>query len=150
MTVTRFATVLLTAVFMWQPVVADDRLRIISGGNTLTMDHQAAGVISNGLLFTSGIIGMDPETRKYASLEIEGQARQAFENLKAVLEKAGTSPSNVVQITVYLAGIEYFQPMNAMYIEVFGEHTPARTIMGFTPWDENFLIQLEAVAAVPQ
>jgi enamine deaminase RidA (YjgF/YER057c/UK114 family) len=54
--------------------------------------------------------------------------------------------SFIIQLTVHLSRAEHFQPMNAVYLEFMEGHTPARTILGFQPWDENFLIQLQAVA----
>lgn len=123
---------------------------MIAGGDTLTMPNQAAAVVADGIVYTSGIIGMDPGTMRFVSAEIEGQALQAFVNLERTLAAAGARTQDITQLTVYLSRIEHFQPMNEVYMEFMGNHRPARTIVGFEPWDPKFLIQIQAIAHIPR
>lgn len=130
------------------PAVAP-AMQLIAGGDTLTMNNQSAAVVANGLVFTAGIIGMDPRTMRFAATDIDGQAHQAFVNLRNALQASGSDMQHIVKLTVHLSRPEHFQPMNRLYLEFMDGHEPARTIVGFQPWSEDFLIQLDAVARVP-
>ena len=80
------------------------------------------------IIFTSGQLGLIPETGKLAEGGVEAQARQALTNIKAVLEEAGLTMDNVVKTTVLLADIADFAKVNAIYAEFFSEGSyPARS-----------------------
>jgi|SRR6516165_6214950 2-iminobutanoate/2-iminopropanoate deaminase len=83
-------------------------------------------VRANGFLFVSGYVPFDPKTGKAVTGPIEAQARQTLENLKLVLEQAGSSLEKVVKVTIFLAEEKDFAGLNAVYREFFAKDFPAR------------------------
>jgi 2-iminobutanoate/2-iminopropanoate deaminase len=83
-------------------------------------------IVSNGFAFLSGQIPLDPVTGALVDGGIETQTAQVLDNLKAVLEAAGSSLGAVVKTTVYLKDMDEFAAMNAVYARYFAENPPAR------------------------
>ena len=104
-------------------------------------------MISGGFVFTSGQIGIDPETGKVEKDEIEGQTRQVIENLRAVLEAAGSGLDRVVKTTCFLADMKDFPSFNAIYAEFFLS-LPARSCIAAKALPKGVLVELEAVAEI--
>lgn len=98
-----------------------------------------------GLLFTSGQLGLDPATGELA-LGIEGQTKQSLENIGAVLTAAGMSYGDVVKTTVFLANMEDFGVVNAIYASYFSEEPPARSCVAVKTLPKNALVEIEVVA----
>jgi 2-iminobutanoate/2-iminopropanoate deaminase len=99
------------------------------------------------LIYVAGQAGVDPATGAVAGTTFELQARQAFENLRAVLEDAGSGLEQVVKTTCHLAVREAFDQLNALYAEYFPVAPPARS----TPvvqLPRGLLFSIEAIAAV--
>ncbi|SMD02479.1 endoribonuclease L-PSP [Desulfocicer vacuolatum DSM 3385] len=85
------------------------------------------GVVTNGLLFTSGQLPIDPATGKIPQGTIAEKAAIVFKNLGAIAKEAGTSLDNAVKITVFLADINDFAAVNEVYAQYFKEPFPARS-----------------------
>src|SRR5215831_18505253 len=85
------------------------------------------GIIENGFVYTSGMIALDPSTNKIVPGGIREQTKRVLDNVKAVLEAAGTGMDKVVKTTVYLKEPGLFKEMNEVYTSQFGEHKPARS-----------------------
>lgn len=103
------------------------------------------------LVFTAGQIALDPATQKLVSGEIAEQTTRVMENLKAVLEAAGSSMAQVVKATVFLKDINDFATMNAVYDEYLapeGAVPPARTTVEVSRLPKDALIEVELVAEV--
>lgn len=105
---------------------------------------------AGNLLFVSGQIGVDPNTGQ-AAPDIEGQTRQALANLTAVLKAAGASLDDVVKTTVFLADMDDFAAMNAVYEQAFAAPRPARSTIGIgelprVGGTSKLLVEIEAVA----
>jgi 2-iminobutanoate/2-iminopropanoate deaminase len=99
------------------------------------------------LLFIAGQAGLDPSSGALAGPTFELQARRAFENLRAILEDAGSSLDRVVKTTCFLAVPEAFDQLNALYAEYFPVAPPVRS----TPvvqLPRGLLFSVEAIAAV--
>ena len=79
------------------------------------------------LVYTSGQIPVNPATGVFIEGGIKEQTRQSLTNVKAILEEAGLSMSNVVKTTVFMADMNDFADMNAVYAEFFAEPYPARS-----------------------
>jgi 2-iminobutanoate/2-iminopropanoate deaminase len=90
------------------------------------MAGMVPGVRAGGFLFLSAIRGRHPETNEFSDDTAE-QARQALENLRAVLEGAGVTLQHVVKVTLYLSRLEYRTAFHQVWMEYFPEHPPART-----------------------
>lgn len=112
------------------------------------LPFSSAVVASGDFVFTSGHVGFDPETGEPPE-GIQAQTEQSLENLKAVLEAAGTSLEHVVKVNVYLADIGHFAAMNEVYRRYFQEDRPARTTVGAPLARPDLLIEIEMVALLP-
>ncbi len=99
-----------------------------------------------GLVFTAGQLGIVPGTKKFAGPDIQAQTRQALENLKAILESAGSCMRHVVKTTVYLQDIGEFARMNEVYAEFFPEDPPARSAIQVAALPLGARVEIEAVA----
>lgn len=96
-------------------------------------------------LYTSGQLGLIPETGALPE-GVEAQARQALDNLKAVVEAAGLTLANVVKTTVFLADINDFAAINAIYAEYFTGEAPARSCVQVAALPKAALFEIEAIA----
>ena len=97
-------------------------------------------------VFTAGQLGIVPGTKDFASPDIEGQTRQALENLRAVLEASGSCLTHVVKTTVFLFDMGEFARMNAVYAEFFPESPPARSAVQAAALPLGGRVEIEAVA----
>ena len=98
------------------------------------------------LLFVAGQAGLDPRTGALAGATFELQARQAFENLRAILEDAGSGLHRVVKTTCFLAAPEAFDQLNALYAEYFPVAPPVRSAP-VVQLPRGLLFSVEAIAA---
>ena len=111
----------------------------------------AIGPYSQGIqvgefIYTSGQIPIDPATGAFAEGGIKEQTRQSLQNIKAILEEAGSSMDKVVKTTVFLADMNDFADMNSVYAEFFSEPYPARSAVAVKTLPKNALIEIEVVA----
>ena len=100
------------------------------------------------LVYTSGQIPIDPATGVFVEGGIKEQTRQSLLNLKAILEEAGLTMSDVVKTTVFMADMNDFAAMNAVYAEFFAEPYPARSAVAVKTLPKGALVEIEAVAGV--
>jgi 2-iminobutanoate/2-iminopropanoate deaminase len=103
-------------------------------------------VRANGLLFTSGQVGLVPATGELAEGGFEAQVRQTFQNLTAVLTEAGSGFDRVLKAQVFITDFANFQTLNSIYSEFFGEHKPARTTVAVSGLPKNALVEIDLVA----
>ena len=94
--------------------------------------YEQAWVV-NGMVYASGQIPLDPKTGELVAGGIGEQTRRVLENLRAVLEAAGSSLHNVVRTTVYMTDLSQFTAMNTTYAECFASNRPARTTIQVAP-----------------
>ena len=104
----------------------------------------AVGV--ENLVFTSGQLGLDPETGILPE-GIEAQTHQALKNLGAVLEAAGLGYQDVVRTMVFLDNMDDFAAVNQIYAEYFQGEAPARSCVEVARLPKGGLIEIEAIAA---
>ena len=88
------------------------------------------GVEANGLIFVAGQIGLNPKTRQLVTGGFEAEATQVMENIKAILLASGLSMDDIVNTTIYLKDVAYFQKINDIYAKYFNGDFPARTTVG--------------------
>ncbi|QKF83053.1 RidA family protein [Halarcobacter ebronensis] len=99
------------------------------------------------LVFTSGQIALDPETMEVVSGGVKEQTTRVMENLKAVLEEAGSSFENVLKTTCFLADMGDFVAFNEVYGTYFkGETAPARSTVAVKTLPKNVLVEVEVIA----
>jgi 2-iminobutanoate/2-iminopropanoate deaminase len=102
--------------------------------------------VSN-LVYTSGQLPINPTTGAFPEGGIKEQTRQSLSNIQAILEEAGLTMSNVVKTTVFLADMNDFADMNAVYAEFFTQPYPARSAVAVKTLPKNALVEIEVVAA---
>ena len=100
---------------------------------------------ANGLIFTSGQIGLIPETGELQN-GIEAQTHQVFKNLQAVLEAAGSDLDCAVKTSVFLDDINDFGKVNEIYAEYFKGETPARSCVEAAKLPKGALVEIEVIA----
>ena len=100
------------------------------------------------LVYTSGQIPIDPATGSFVEGGIKEQTRQSLLNVKAILEAAGLTMGNVVKTTVFMADMNDFADMNAIYAEFFAKPYPARSAVAVKTLPKGALVEIEVVAAV--
>lgn len=99
----------------------------------------------NGMLFTSGQIAINPATGEVEATTIEGQTTQVCENLKNLVEAAGTTLDKVIKTTCFLANMEDFVAFNGIYGEYFSSK-PARSCVAVKQLPKNVLVEVEVIA----
>jgi 2-iminobutanoate/2-iminopropanoate deaminase len=104
-------------------------------------------VISGGLLFCSGQVGLDPKTGELAKGDIATETEQTLKNLSAVLEEAKIGLANVVRATVYLADFADFGRMNEVYARYFAKDPPARTTVQVAGLPKGARVEIDVIAA---
>ena len=106
----------------------------------------SVAIQTDGFVFCSGQLGLDPATSELAAADIETQTRQALTNLKNVLESAGTSLEKIVKTTVFLKDMADFPKMNFVYSEFFPSTPPARSTIAVAGLPKGGLVEIEATA----
>lgn len=101
------------------------------------------------LLFVAGQIGNQPGTRTLAPGGLAAEARQAMANMKAVLERHGSSLDHVVKVTVFLADIKEWPAFNEVYVQYFKGKLPARSALGANGLALDAKVEVECIAVVP-
>ncbi len=104
-------------------------------------------VEANGFLFVSGQLGMDPATGQLAE-GVEGQTRQAMQNIEAILGAAGIGFGNVVRAGIFVADMGDFQKVNAIYGSFFTSDPPARATVEVGRLPKDALVEIEATAVL--
>lgn len=103
-------------------------------------------VIADKFIFVSGTPGLDNLSGQVVSDNFEDQARQSFQNIKSILEAAGSDMSKVVKTTVFMVAGNDFALLNKVYTEFFGEDSPARSTPQVLPFPAGILISVECIA----
>ncbi len=103
---------------------------------------------ANGFIFVSGQIPLDPATGEIVGSTIEEQTHQVLKNIKAILKSAGSSMTEVVKATVYLADMNDFAKMNSIYAEYFPEPFPARAAVQVVRLPREVKVEVEVMAAL--
>ncbi|NQT80459.1 MAG: RidA family protein [Candidatus Aminicenantes bacterium] len=103
-------------------------------------------IMANGLIFASGQIAINPSTGELIAGTIEEETRLVLNNLKAVLEAAGSSFDNVIKCTVFLQNMDDFSRMNAVYGEFFKPPYPARAAVQVARLPKDVKVEIEAIA----
>lgn len=104
-------------------------------------------MIANGMVFTSGQIALTPAGEMIDG-DVSAQCVQVISNLKAVLEAAGSSFEKVIKTTIFLADMDDFTAVNAIYGEAFGDHKPARSTVAVKTLPKNALVEIDAIALI--
>ncbi|SFV71263.1 Endoribonuclease L-PSP [hydrothermal vent metagenome] len=102
-------------------------------------------VVANGLIYTSGQIGMD-ETGTVVADDVVNQTHQVMKNLFYVLETAGVHFNDVIKTTIFLTDMNDFEKVNEVYAHYFGLHKPARSTVAVKTLPKNVKIEIDCIA----
>lgn len=105
-------------------------------------------VIYDSLLFVSGQIAYDPETKSVIKGSIEEEAELALRNLKSIIKEAGSSLNKVLKVSVYLTDMNEFERFNTVYKKFFSDEPPARTCVEVAHLPFNAKVEIEAIAHI--
>lgn len=105
-------------------------------------------IVSNGTVYVSGQLPIDPATGEFAEGGIDAQARQSLTNISNILQAEGLTMANVVKVTVLLADISDFAAVNEVYKEFFEAPFPARSAFAVSALPKGGRIEIEAIATV--
>ena len=103
------------------------------------------GVIAGNLLFVSGQIPINPADGSLVSDSLESQANQVFENLRAIIQEAGTSFEHVLKLTIYLTDLENFAAVNKVMENYFNEPYPARATVEVSRLPKDVEVEIDAI-----
>jgi len=103
---------------------------------------------SNGLLFMSGQIPLDPQTMEVVAGDFKARAHRVFQNLRNVAEAAGATLDQAIKVNVYLTDLGDFADVNSVMAEYFNEPYPARAAVGVASLPKGVDIEIEAVIAL--
>lgn len=103
------------------------------------------GIDTGNMVFSSGQLPMDPATGQMPESPAD-QARQSMENVKAVLEAAGSGLDKAVKVTIFLQNMEHFGAVNEVYAGYFSDTFPARSCVQVARLPKDALVEIEAIA----
>jgi len=109
---------------------------------------QAVVAPQGRLVFLSGQIGLEPSTGELVSENFEGQVRQAFANMQAVITAAGGTMESIVKLTLFLTDLSKFASANAIMAELIPQPFPARSTLGVASLPKGAQFEVEAVIVV--
>ena len=119
---------------------------ISTGAAPMALGPYSQAIRAGLFLFVSGQVPIDPTTGKLVDDGIEGQTRQAFENVGAILKAGGASFQQVVRTTVYLADLTDFSAMNDVYATFFSPPQPARSTIQAARLPKDARIEVDVIA----
>jgi 2-iminobutanoate/2-iminopropanoate deaminase len=105
-------------------------------------------VKSNGFLFVSGQVALDPRSNEFAAGDVRQQTDRVLENLKGILEASGTNLNHVVKTTVFLKDMNDFVAMNEVYGKFFTVAPPARSTVQVARLPKDALVEIEVIASL--
>ena len=120
--------------------------RIQTDGAPKAIGPYSQAIKANGLIFASGQIPLDPSTGQLVEGSIKEQTERVFNNLKAVLEAAGSSLDRVVKTTVFLADLGDFNEMNEAYGHFFQDAPPARSTVEVARLPRDARVEIDVIA----
>jgi 2-iminobutanoate/2-iminopropanoate deaminase len=108
--------------------------------------HYSQAIKHLGLVFVSGQLPLDPQTRQMVAGGIEEQTRQTIENVRQILLASGSGLDGVLKSTIFITSEDYWPVVNRIYGEYFGNHKPARAIIPCGPLHNGALLEMEVIA----
>ena len=119
---------------------------ISTDGAPKAIGPYSQAIRANGFVFTSGQVAIDPATQKVISGDVAAQTDRVLQNLKAVLQAAGSSLEQAVRTTVFLKNMSDFAAMNEVYGKYFTEKPPARSTVEVARLPKDVLVEIDVIA----
>ncbi len=124
-----------------------DKQAIHTGGPSPAAPY-TPGIITGNLVFVSGQVPMNPETREVLRGDFEGEVRLCIANVERILKAAGTDLEHCVKVVVFLADMDNFSRLNQVYTEYFGTIKPARSCVQVARLPLDVDVEIEAIATL--
>lgn len=110
--------------------------------------HYSQAIVHQGTVYVAGQLPFDPADPKAPPGDAAAQTRRALENVRAILEAAGSGLDLTLQMTVYVSDIAHWGEVNRVYTEMLGDHKPARAVVPTRDLHYGYLVEIQAIAAV--
>ncbi|MDI5984237.1 RidA family protein [Halomonas sp. M4R5S39] len=110
--------------------------------------HYVQATVCGGMVHVSGQLPVRADGTQAPAAPFGDQARQALDNLLAVIRAAGSSPERLLKVTAYIVGVENWPQFNSVYAEALGDIKPARAVVPVPELHYGYLVEIDAVAAV--
>jgi reactive intermediate/imine deaminase len=131
--------------------------RLVMANGTVTTDrapapagHYAQARVAGGHIYISGQLPIRPDRNPLPDDGFETQAAQALENMLAILDAAGAKPQDLVKVTAYIVGVDHWPRFNAIYAALLPDARPARTVVPVPELHYGFLVEVDAIAILPE
>lgn len=121
---------------------------IFQVGNLKSNGHYALATIHNDTVYVSGQFSIDPVTSEKKFGSIEEETLQVLQNIECILKEAGSQKKHILKMTLYIPDIKFWDRVNSVYKDFFGEHKPARSVIPTNELHYGFKIEMEAVAYI--
>jgi 2-iminobutanoate/2-iminopropanoate deaminase len=108
--------------------------------------YSQAVIVDDKFVYTAGQVAINPATNQFVDGDIKAQTRQALQNLKEILQTAGSSMKSVIKTTVYMKDMGEFASMNEVYAEFFSSSAPARSTVEVARLPRDARVEIDAVA----
>jgi 2-iminobutanoate/2-iminopropanoate deaminase len=119
---------------------------VATDGAPKAIGPYSQAIKANGFVFASGQVALDPRTQQLVQGDVAAQTERTLENLKAVVEAAGSSLARVVKTTVYLADMNDFAKMNEVYARYFDRTPPARATVQVSRLPRDARVEIDLIA----
>ena len=103
---------------------------------------------ANGFLYVSGQVGLDPKSGEMTGPDIQQQTQRTLENVRGILEAAGSNMHHVVKTTVFLKDMNDFAAMNEVYAKYFMSAAPARSTVQVARLPKDAMVEIEVIAGL--
>jgi len=110
--------------------------------------HYSQAVIHGSTVYVAGQLPIHPEDRDAPPGDAAAQTRRALENVRLILEAAGSGLDRVLQMTIYVSDITHWNEVNRVYSEMMGDHRPARAVVPVRDLHFGYLVEIQAIAAL--
>lgn len=110
--------------------------------------HYSQAVVHGGTVYVAGQLPIDPENREAPPGDAAAQTRRALENVRRILEAAGSGLDRVLQMTIYVSDIAHWGEINRVYAETMEGHRPARAVVPVRDLHFGYLVEIQAIAAL--
>ncbi len=121
----------------------------VNAGAPVPGSPYTPGIITGNLVFVSGQVPMNPATKEVIRDDFEAAVKQCIENVERILIAAGTDLNHVVKAVVFLADMNNFSRLNAVYNNYFGDVKPARSCVQVARLPLDVDVEIEAIAVLP-
>lgn len=127
----------------------DEIKKVFSPSAPAAIGPYSQGVLAGNFLFVSGQLPLDPETGDFVEGGVKDRTRQVIENIKAIVEEAGSNLNHVVKSTIYVTDLASYASVNEVYAEYFQTMLPARAVVAVAALPKNADIEMDVITYIP-